>query len=510
MILELHAHTSRHSACSNADAVKLVRQIAARGLDGVVITDHHYLWPQEELDQLRVEAGLPAHFLLFSGQEVDTDHGHIVVIGASQPISGPSKLAQLRAELPAAAFIWAHPLRKGKIPTKEQLTSPFINACEVVSLNQTPLENYRGLALWHEYRFTATAGSDTHAHGNEGAFPTQFDHFVPTVTAVAAEIRAGRCRPFIKEILKSGSHSRVTEITVGTKGPDESRDRIIVRSITDDKEWPGARATAQVTQQLHTNGFDHGQYRVPGILEINEQGRIVIEQGMRGKDLFYVLSTAQPETGSSSYTMAARWLGKLHNRALKPSNIVPAALREDRRLQRYGEAFKATGNPHQAAVEEMIVFVRDVEHKIHERKPDEFALLHGDYHPRNIIIGQDLAHDPETRFLSVIDFNNAMVFHPAFDVGYFLAQFHSQFAQWPDVLAAYPDDMFCSAYLAEFGRASSDLLALIEFFKLRASLSIAAFFIRVGKGESREMNDIIDYAKMAFKTAKLTVLTTLN
>lgn len=510
MILELHAHTARHSTCSTANPVTLVRQIAAKGLDGVVLTDHHYLWPQDELDRLHVEAGLPEHFRLFSGQEVDTDFGHVVVIGAAHTITGPVKLEHIRPAHPDAAFIWAHPLRKGRMPEKEKLISPLIDACEVVSLNQTPLENYRGLALWHEYKFIATAGSDTHAHGNEGAFPTQFDHYTETVADVAAEIRAGRCRPFLKEILKSGSHTRVTEITVGTKGPDEMRHRIIVRSIREEREWPAARATAELTGRLHTGGFNRSQFRVPEILEINEPGRIVIEEGMRGKNLFQVLSTAQPEAGSAGFAMAARWLARLHHLALKPDNIAPAAERETRRMDRYRESFVKTANPHQTTACAMIDFVTDIEEQLFARKSDAFVLLHGDYHPKNIIVGQDLAHDPGTRFLSVIDFTNAMVFHPAFDIGYFLAQFHSQFAQWPEVLAAYPDDVFCSAYLAEYGSSSADFLALIEFFKLRASLSIAAYLIRVGMGESREMNDIIAYATMVHKTAKLTVLTTLN
>jgi hypothetical protein len=44
MLIEMHCHTSEHSPCSRVRAVDHVRDCLRRGMDGLVLTDHHYLW----------------------------------------------------------------------------------------------------------------------------------------------------------------------------------------------------------------------------------------------------------------------------------------------------------------------------------------------------------------------------------------------------------------------------------------------------------------------------------
>ena len=67
MKFDLHLHTSRHSPDSVIDPFELLDRARAAGLDGVVITEHDYLWPEDELDELRAAA---PDLVVLSGVEV--------------------------------------------------------------------------------------------------------------------------------------------------------------------------------------------------------------------------------------------------------------------------------------------------------------------------------------------------------------------------------------------------------------------------------------------------------
>ena len=53
MKFDLHMHTTRHSPDSFMDPFALVHRARQIGLEGVVITEHDWLWTEEELDELR-------------------------------------------------------------------------------------------------------------------------------------------------------------------------------------------------------------------------------------------------------------------------------------------------------------------------------------------------------------------------------------------------------------------------------------------------------------------------
>ena len=122
MIVEMHCHTSEHSACSRVSAVDMVKKALLVGIQAIVLTDHHYKWDEEELAMLRKKAGVPETFKIFSGQEVTTyDYGDILLYGANKTYHKQKiSLADIRKENPDAAIIWAHPYRNKKIPTPEQ------------------------------------------------------------------------------------------------------------------------------------------------------------------------------------------------------------------------------------------------------------------------------------------------------------------------------------------------------------------------------------------------------
>jgi hypothetical protein len=112
---------------------------------------------------------------------------------------------------------------------------------------------------------------------------------------------------------------------------------------------------------------------------------------------------------------------------------------------------------------------------------------HGDYHPRNIFIGQDNPDDKESIYVAAVDFNSSYVMPPAFDVGTFVAQFRNQFFHHRDVLKKVTEDFFLDTYLQNAENIDEDFFAQVELFRARTNLSIIYLLIKVGLGESEDL-----------------------
>jgi len=65
---DLHVHTAERSTCAAVPAEEVLRIAQKQGLDGLAFTDHHAVWPREELERVRERAGV--ELVLLSGQEV--------------------------------------------------------------------------------------------------------------------------------------------------------------------------------------------------------------------------------------------------------------------------------------------------------------------------------------------------------------------------------------------------------------------------------------------------------
>lgn len=497
MLLELHCHTSARSSCSALPPLDLVRLARAKALQGIVITEHHYLWTEEELRALKREAEVEDRFLILAGQEVSTDVGHVLVYGAETAVPAGTPLDELRREHPRAALVLAHPYRGGRIPGEGLLAHPALDAVEIFSGNHTVGENCRGLMDWHRLKFAAVAGTDSHSPQLVAAYPSQLDHPVGSIAELAAELRAGRCRPFFKEIPKSGSSLEVLEITIGTKGEDESRPRLIFRSYREPSKWKKALRAFDVMEEVHRRGFCAGPLRVPAPIDREPGVMTLIEEGLRGRSLFERLKAGGPPDGGELLGLAARWLARLHALKLRVTPADEFLPSEERRLGRYVEHFERIRHPLAGAAAAIAERVRAGEARIVAAESGSLVQCHGDYHPKNICIGQDRAEDGETRFASAIDFEGSLVAPPAFDVGYFLAQYGSQCAALPRVLARYPGDLF----LKEYRRAAAGLprgfAAQVRVFRARGDLSIASYLISVGKGDGAELKRVVRDAEEA-------------
>jgi len=484
----MHCHTSEHSGCSQVGAAELLQHNFDIGLHGTVLTDHHYLWPPAEIRELRLKIKVPEHYIVLSGQEVSIPYlGDVLVYGADVSIEKGTPLESIRRDFPDAAIIWAHPYRHENMPSHEELFHPLINGIEIFSSNHTAAESSRGLRDWHDLKFTAIAGTDTHALSYAGLYPTIFDHPVLTIEELALEIRAGRCRPFFKEIPRSGTSStRVTEITVGMEKSSDVREKYVIKKHRDVAAWRSAARTVAIMQEFRRHGFEKGRYRIPEPLGSDGESLTILEQGIRGKTLFDMLVESKPRKAWNCLEMAAEWLARLHNCRL---HITPPAeffLNEPIRLERYLSIFYSLGNRHTRKAQEIMDKVIEAEVSLYCKHQEKLVQGHGDFHPKNIFIGSD-SDDGSSKFVAAIDFASSLTMPPAFDVGTFLAQFRNQFYGMKEVLDKVSENVFLQKYMSEAAQLDNDFLRQLEIFRARTSLSIGYYLIKVGLGGSENL-----------------------
>jgi predicted metal-dependent phosphoesterase TrpH/thiamine kinase-like enzyme len=486
----MHCHTSEYSTCSHIDAVTLIRRVYEKGLEGVILTDHHFLWTPEQLEQLRRHVGVPETFLILAGQEVTTsDAGHVLVYGATGMIQENTPLSEIRKEFPQAAVVWAHPYRNGHIPSPKRLLDPMFDGVEIFSSNHTIEELHRALQDWHEYKFVAIGGTDTHSKSYVGMYPTIFDHPVATMEELVTELKAGRCRPFFKEIPRSGTtDAHVLELTMGTKGKDDRRERLVIKRFGSPDSWKSGARTFHIMKEIARTCFQNDpHFRMPRPLVQDSSKMVLIEEGIRGKPLFERLLRANPENARLYVQMAAEWVAKLHNCRLQVTPPEEFMQKEPKRLGHYVSILYRINHRHAQRVQDIADSVIQLERDLYLGHPERFVQAHGDYHPQNIFIGQDNPDDNETLYIAALDFDSSYAMPPAFDVGTFVAQFRNQFFHYRDVGKKVNEDFFLGTYRQYAETTDDDFLAQVELFRARTSLSIIYFLIKVGLGDSEDL-----------------------
>lgn len=75
--IDCHVHTSRYSACSSMSPEEACATALQRGLDALVLTEHHRQWRERELEALR--RAFPG-LILYTGAEITLAEGHDVVV----------------------------------------------------------------------------------------------------------------------------------------------------------------------------------------------------------------------------------------------------------------------------------------------------------------------------------------------------------------------------------------------------------------------------------------------
>jgi len=238
--------------------------------------------------------------------------------------------------------------------------------------------------------------------------------------------------------------------------------------------------------EIRGHGFENERFRIPKPLGKDQKSLTMIEQGIKGKTLFDKIVEAKRGEAREYLEMAAQWLARLHNLRLQ---IVPPEeffSDERRRLELYLSAFYRTGHRHTRKAQEIMDGVSEFETSSYFKHPEKLVQGHGDFHPKNIFIGQD-SDEPSSRFVAAIDFGSSYTLPPAFDVGTFLAQFRNQFYGMQEVHNKVSETVFLQKYLNEAKQLGDDFLRQVEIFRARTSLSIAYYLIKLKLGESENL-----------------------
>ncbi len=194
MKFDLHMHTTRHSPDSRMDPFKLLRRAREVGLDGVVITEHDWLWTEAELRELRAAApGL----VVLAGVEVSCREGHFLAYGVTDPFAVPRGIgvAKLCREVhrQGGAVVAAHPFRWGQ--TFDDILKserPELDGLELMTNNMDADCRRRAAEVHARLNIAGLGSSDAHGEDVLGVCYTEFDADISSMADLVRAIRERR------------------------------------------------------------------------------------------------------------------------------------------------------------------------------------------------------------------------------------------------------------------------------------------------------------------------------
>jgi len=198
--MDLHMHSSPASPCSTIREYQLIIEAKNSGIKGIVLTDHNYVWPQEQIQALRKRYEFP----VFSGNEITTDQGDVLVYGFYENIKGIIPIEELRKKVvdqggfmaaahPFRAFlvIGGHLLNTNVKNASRKRIFEYVDAIEIFNGKCTDNENQVALNVAKFLGLKGIAGSDAHEQGSIGRFTTDFFEPVKTDSDFLEQLHAG-------------------------------------------------------------------------------------------------------------------------------------------------------------------------------------------------------------------------------------------------------------------------------------------------------------------------------
>lgn len=213
MLVDLHTHTCRYSACSRFTPATMVKAAIAAGLDGMVLTEHDRIWGAEETEKLQQEF---PQIRIFRGIEVTSDTGdHFLVYGVLEPeLFYPGipagQLLQMVDDKGGCAVL-AHAYRySDRVP--EAIFEHPLHAVEVMSSNIRRFARPRIKELASRLQIPMVAGSDGHAQDTIGMFATRFfSDDIADEKALAQAIKSGRFELHVNEEKRALANEKTKE-----------------------------------------------------------------------------------------------------------------------------------------------------------------------------------------------------------------------------------------------------------------------------------------------------------
>jgi hypothetical protein len=177
---------------------------------------------------------------------------------------------------------------------------------------------------------------------------------------------------------------------------------------------------------------------------------------------------------------AARWLAKLHN--IEGVRNAPSFSfeKEEEKLREWSNHLGFIFPSYSERVCDIYSQILDKERDLDARS---FILIHGDFNPNNIFV------EEPTSKLTVIDFEQSCIFHPAKDLGYFIAKLQSAKKKYDLPLdMEHLEQKFLDTYYTSASRESDS--GIIELFKARSYIQHLHF--RYWTCKRNHLPDIID------------------
>lgn len=190
MLIDLHCHTNRLSACSGLTPETLVERARQRGLDAVCLTEHDATWT--EVGVLDLSARL--NFVVLRGMEITTEMGHVLVFGLDTFTPAYHFAANLRAAASGAGAVLAlaHPARPGAPPVAAAVRRRLFDCAEGVNGSDTAQQDEAARRLGARLPLPVIGGSDCHARHEAGTAATRLAVWVRSTAELVEELQRGR------------------------------------------------------------------------------------------------------------------------------------------------------------------------------------------------------------------------------------------------------------------------------------------------------------------------------
>ena len=171
MKFDLHVHTTL-SPCSRLSLEEILFSAAARGLDGVCITDHDTMAVRHCLREGIQNNGLSVIF----GMEYTTSEGDFLLFGPFEdlPPGLPAKLLLRHVERCGGVAVGAHPFRKGRSVREHLVRDELCGIVEGVNGRNSEQENKSVVKWQQQFNIPLVGGSDAHLPAELGRVFTRF------------------------------------------------------------------------------------------------------------------------------------------------------------------------------------------------------------------------------------------------------------------------------------------------------------------------------------------------
>jgi len=182
------------------DPDQLLQAAVRCGLQGLVLSDHDFIWNGDELQALQDQSG--GRLKLYRGFEASCMEGHFIVIGVKdlhghRPGDSLIFLAR-QVHSDGGIVIAAHPHRQNLLIDLKPFPEAFlesIDAVETVNATSTTAQINTSLHFASRLQRPAVGGSDAHYPEAVGAACTRFVTLPADELALARAIRIGHAWP---------------------------------------------------------------------------------------------------------------------------------------------------------------------------------------------------------------------------------------------------------------------------------------------------------------------------